>query len=449
MCGYPVKSTWFKAIKAGNLTGWPMLNKCNVAKYYPDTTETPKGNLNQTRKNLRSTKPNKKPFEKTDASTLRGRKVRDVYTKVYDACNTVFSDQTGKFPTKSKRGNKYIMVMVEIDRNAIMVEPIKNCTDTELTRSYHAMMLRLKQVGIITQKHILDNEVFKATKTVIRDEYKMKLELVPPGCHCCNAAEVAIINFKSHLLSVLLGTATRFPPTLWDRLLPQAEVTVNLLRQSNAAPNVSAYDHLSGTLDYNKMPLAPMGCDAQVHEKADKRGIWAYHSVDGWYLDTTPEHYCTHLCHVKTTNSERFTNTAQFSHQKITKPTITHAKTIMAAIADCNKPIKNMGRNDGADELQQLLKLTEEAVKNNKAITKSEKPTPPTNAEKQGGHDHAFQRAHTAQTLENENRRITRNMTKDTPLIMRVPLTAVLRVDSTARMAQHDPPINNQNLTKR
>ena len=47
--------------------------------------------------------------------------------------------------------------MVEIGSNAILVEPIKNRTDTELTKAYHAMMLRLKQAGIIPQKHILDN----------------------------------------------------------------------------------------------------------------------------------------------------------------------------------------------------------------------------------------------------------------------------------------------------
>ena len=125
MFGYPVKSTWVKAIKAGNFIGWPILKKINVAKYYPDTTETPKAHLKQTRKNAGSTKPKSKPFEKTDASTLRTKKVRDVYTKVYDVRNTVFSDQTGQFPTRSKQGNKYIMVMVEIDSNAIMAEPIK------------------------------------------------------------------------------------------------------------------------------------------------------------------------------------------------------------------------------------------------------------------------------------------------------------------------------------
>ena len=162
----------------------------------------------------------------------------------------------------------------------------------------------------------------------------MDMELVPPGCHRRNAAEVAIRNFKAHFLSVLAGTAEGFPPSLWDRLLPQTEITLNLLCQSNATPNISAYVHLCGPFDYNKMPLAPMVCAVQVHEKTDKRGTWAYHLVNGWYLATLPEHYRTHLCHIKSTKSERFTDTAQFSHNKIAHPTITHADKIMAAIAD-------------------------------------------------------------------------------------------------------------------
>ncbi len=50
ICGYPVKSTWLKAIKVGNYIGWPMLTERNVQKYYPKTTKTAKGHLNQTRK---------------------------------------------------------------------------------------------------------------------------------------------------------------------------------------------------------------------------------------------------------------------------------------------------------------------------------------------------------------------------------------------------------------
>ena len=154
------------------------------------------------------------------------------------------------------------------------------------------------------------------------------------------------------------GTAEGFPPSLWDRLIPHAKVTVNLLQQSNAAPKVSAYAHLSGPFNYNKIKLDPMVCEVQVHEKIDKRFTWAYHSVDGWYLATSPEHYRTHICHIKTTNSERSTDTAQFSHKNITKPTITHADKIMDAIAYCAKSINNMGNNNIADEMQRLLQLT-------------------------------------------------------------------------------------------
>ncbi len=96
------------------------------------------------------------------------------------------------------------------------------------------------------------------------------MELVPPVCHRQNAAEVALCNFKSHFLSILVGVADDFPQNLWDRLLLQTEITLNLIRQSNATPTVSAYAHLSGPFDYNKMPLAPMGCEAQIHEKTDK-----------------------------------------------------------------------------------------------------------------------------------------------------------------------------------
>ena len=51
-------------------------------------------------------------------------------------------------------------------------------------------------------------------RDIIRDKYNMEMELVPPGFHRRNAAELAISNFKAHFLSVLVGTADDFPPTL-------------------------------------------------------------------------------------------------------------------------------------------------------------------------------------------------------------------------------------------
>ena len=364
VCGYPVKSTWLAAVKAGNFVGWPLLTTRNVEKYYPETTETPKGHMNQTRKNVRSTKPRRQPLEVCDTSQLRGKKERDIYAKVYDVKETIYSDQTGQFPTRSLSGNKYIMVMVDIDSSGILVEPMKSRKDAEMMRAYKTLLQRLHRANIVPRKHVLDNEVSDSMKEFIRSTHGMELELVPPGCHRRNAAEVAIRNFKAHFLSILAGVADDFPKDLWDRLLPQAEITINLLRQSNATPTVSAYAHLSGPFDYNKMPLAPMGCKVQVHEKTDKRGTWAFHSLDGWYLSTSPEHYRTHKCHIKTTRSDRFSDTVQFQHKNITNPTITHYDKVMHALADCAKAIKNIKNIDPNQELRDIQRLLSELPDN-------------------------------------------------------------------------------------
>jgi len=57
---------------------------------YLETTETPKGHMNQTQKNIRSTKakpttweqPTQSPLEEPNTSQLTGKKVRDVFTRV-------------------------------------------------------------------------------------------------------------------------------------------------------------------------------------------------------------------------------------------------------------------------------------------------------------------------------------------------------------------------------
>jgi hypothetical protein len=241
----------------------------------------------------------------------------------------MFLDQTGQFLMRSQSSNKYIMVLVKINRNAILVEPMKSRKDAEMIQAYNALLLQLKRAGIIPKKHVLDNEILENMKNHIRDTCKMNMELVPPGCHQRNVAEVAICNFKSHFLSILAGVADGSPQSLWDHLLPQTEITLNLIRQPNATSTVSAYAHLSGPFDYNKMPLAPMGCKAQIHKKTDKQGTWAYHSTDGWYLFTSPEHYPTHMCYVKATKSERHSDTVHFKHKNTTNPTITHADKVM------------------------------------------------------------------------------------------------------------------------
>jgi hypothetical protein len=112
------------------------------------------------------------------------------------------------------------MVMVEINSNTILVEPMKNRKDAKMIQAYNALLLQLKRAGIIPKRHVLDNEVSDNMKNHICDTCKLDMELVPPGCHRCNAVKVAICNFKAHFMSVLGRVANNFPPNLWDWLLP-------------------------------------------------------------------------------------------------------------------------------------------------------------------------------------------------------------------------------------
>ena len=104
--------------------------------------------------------------------------------------------------------------MVEIDSSAILVEPMKSRKNAKMIRAYNSLKLQLKRAGISPKKYVMDNKVSDAIKSHIRDN--CKLELVPPGCHRQNAAEVGIQNFKKHFLSVFAGVADCFPPSLWD-----------------------------------------------------------------------------------------------------------------------------------------------------------------------------------------------------------------------------------------
>ena len=90
-------------------------------------------------------------------------------------------------------------------------------------------------------------------------KWEVAFQLVPPNIHRRNAAERAIWTFKAHFLAILAGVANDYPQNLWDILLPQAVLTLNLLRQARLNTSVSAWEFLEGPLYYNANPLCPLG----------------------------------------------------------------------------------------------------------------------------------------------------------------------------------------------
>ena len=101
----------------------------------------------------------------------------------------------------------------------------------------------------------------------------------------------------------------------WCRLLPQAEMTLNMLRPSRLNPRLSTYAQLSGDFDYNKTPLVPLGTNVLVYETPTSRKSWATHGVEGWYVGPAIEHYRNFRCYIPTTGSEHIVETVEFFSQ--------------------------------------------------------------------------------------------------------------------------------------
>jgi hypothetical protein len=136
----------------------------------------------------------------------------------------------------------------------------------------------------------LDNEASKLLKDYL---YKQEIafQLFPPYSHRRNSAERAIRSFKDHLIAGLCSTDKAFPMQLWDRILSQAVITLNMLRTSRINPKLLAATHIFGQHDYNRAPMAPPGKRIIAHETPARRQTWARHGQDGWYTGPALEHY--------------------------------------------------------------------------------------------------------------------------------------------------------------
>jgi hypothetical protein len=103
---------------------------------------------------------------------------------------------------------------------------------------------------------------------------------------------------------------------LWDILLPQAVITLNMLRTSRINPKLSAATHIYGQYDFNRAPMAPPGTRIIAHEKPNRRQTWAPHGQDGWYIGPALEHYRCYTVYITKTRGERVVETVDFPPKK-------------------------------------------------------------------------------------------------------------------------------------
>ena len=142
---------------------------------------------------------------------------------------------------------------------------------SEIANAWQILHSKLTKHGHDIKNFILDNEFSEELKRALKKN-KISYQLVPPNVHRRNAAERAIRTFKAHFLAGLATCDPEFPISEWDRLLEQAEMTLNMLRTARCHPKLSSYAYIHGNHDFNKTPLAPPGTRVVIHKKPGTLG---------------------------------------------------------------------------------------------------------------------------------------------------------------------------------
>ena len=127
--GFPFKSTWLAAIKAGNYAKWLGLTFSNASKYFPESKETIKVPMVQTHQGVRSTKP--KPNKSAPAEVAATETpvpllpcISTSEIHVYDdPVSKMYTDDCSRLPIRAKSGNQYIMIDFHCDTNTILNAP--------------------------------------------------------------------------------------------------------------------------------------------------------------------------------------------------------------------------------------------------------------------------------------------------------------------------------------
>ena len=156
-------------------------------------------------------------------------------------------------------------------------------------------------------------------------------KLVPPGEHRRNIAYKSIQTYKNHFVGVFAGINEFFPMQLWFRLLPQADMQLNIQRQSAIIPKIAAYAHVLGPHSFIHKSLSPLGCPVLAHEKPYKKGDWSDHAISAWNLGISMEHHRSLNVYRKDKRAERIVNTLFFKHKYITSPIVASKDTVVEA----------------------------------------------------------------------------------------------------------------------
>ena len=122
------------------------------------------------------------------------------------------------------------------------------------------------------------------------------------------------------MLSWLATCDPDFPIRECDWLTQQAELTLIILRNSRANPNLFVWASLFGNYNFNRCPLVPPGTKVLLHSKLSQHKIWAFRGEHGWYIVPALDHYRCIKGYIRKIHVEIITDTATLIPEMVPIP---------------------------------------------------------------------------------------------------------------------------------
>ena len=253
----------------------------------------------------------------------------------------LYTDDCGRFPIRFRSGNEYIIIAYHCDSNTILRAPYFSRKAKHRIRSCNSIMRRLAYRGHKVDVKILDNEVITDFNRTIVEDWCTTYQLVPPNIYQRNLADRDIRTFKAKNLSALAGLDPTFLKFMWDNLLVQTELTLNLLRQSTLNPSISAWGYFNGAFDYTATPLGTICCKIIIHTTSSKRKSWDQIGREGFSVGPKIHHYrCIQAIKSKT-KSLIITDTSEYVHAYLTQNHVTAEERMTHAIHFLSAALKD------------------------------------------------------------------------------------------------------------
>ena len=288
----------------------------------PRSIETAQGHLKLHRKGIRSIKQIAQPHRERSPSSH----TPVIATNLFSASDIA----GGKFPVTSTTGKNYILVAAY--KNYIHLCALPLLTGSVLQHALAETIDFFTQHGHRPPEHRMDNQTSREIHEFLTKESGINVQYYPPGDHRANPAERHIQTVKAHITSMLATCHPEFPHQLWDKLIPFAEIQLNLLRPFGPDPSISAYEGIIGKFNFNAHPLHPAGSRVMVHEP--NRLTWGAKATSGFYLGPALNHYRCAEIYDCSTGHIRISGNYQVFPNKLRLPGSSRADTFEKRLTD-------------------------------------------------------------------------------------------------------------------